>query len=203
MSAEIPAPRTAAAIQARQRRTEAILQRVRDAVSDLQRDHARITVRAVERRSGASRAFLYQNASARALIEEAQARAEGRRAHRHTQDAEAAEASWRERALNAEEGLKKATAEIQTQRRRIGELLGRIRDLELDLPADSIQRLVTENTTLKQRIQALSTENRTLTDRLAAARDNTRSLDKKIANLQAQLLDQHPGAAARHLRPVT
>jgi predicted nucleic acid-binding Zn-ribbon protein len=87
-----------------------------------------------------------------------------------------------------------------TQRRRIGELLGRICDL--DLPADAVQRLVTENTTLKQRIQALNTENRTLTDRLAAARENNHSQDRKIANLQAQLLEQHPGAAARHLRSL-
>lgn len=202
MSAETPAPRTAAALQARKRRTDAILQRVRDTLGDLERDHAHITVRAVERRCGASRAFLYQNETARALIEQAQARSEGSRARQHADAAEAADASWRERALNAEAGLKKTTAEIQTQRRRIGELLGRIRDLELDLPADAVQHLATENTTLKQRIQALSTENRTLTDRLAAARDNNQSQDKKIANLQAQLLEQHPGAAARHLRSI-
>jgi chromosome segregation ATPase len=194
--------RTAAALQARKRRTDEILQRVRDTLGDLERDHLRITVRAVERRSGASRAFLYQNETARALIEQAQARSEGNRVRLHAHAVEAAEASWRERALNAEQGLKKTTAEIQTQRRRIGELLGHIRDLELDLPADAVQRLVTENTTLKQRIQALNTENRILTDRLAAARDNNQSQDKKIANLQAQLLEQHPGAAARHLRSI-
>jgi hypothetical protein len=202
MSAEIPAPRTAAAIQARTRQTGAILQRVRETLGDLERDNSRITVRAVERRSGASRAFLYQNQTARALIKEAQERAEGNRAHRRAHVVEAAEACWRERALNAEEGLKKTTPEIQTQRHRIGELLGRIRDLELDLPADAVQRLVTENTTLKARLQALNTENRTLTDRLAAARDNNQAQDRKIANLQAQLLEQHPGAAARHLRSV-
>lgn len=188
MSARIPAPRTAAAIRARRHRTDAILQRVRDALGELECDHARITVRAVERCSGASRAFLYQNETARALIEDARTPVEGRRAHRHAGAAEAVEASWRERALNAEGGLKKTTAEIQTQRRRIGELLGRIRDLELDLPADAVGRLVTEN--------------RTLTDRLAAARDNNQSQDRKIANLQAQLLEQHPGAAARHLRSI-
>jgi hypothetical protein len=38
------------------------------------------------------------------------------------------EAAWRERALNAEDALKAAHAEILTQRTRIGELLGQIRD---------------------------------------------------------------------------
>ena len=92
------------------------------------------------------------------------ARAEGRRVQHRQQAADEVNATWRERALNAEDGLKQAVAEIQTQRKRIGELLGQIRDLELDLPADAVQRLVTENATLKQENQTLTAENKRLTE---------------------------------------
>jgi chromosome segregation ATPase len=156
----------------------------------------------VVRRSGVSRTFLYQNADARTLVEEAIARAEGHRAQHRQQAADNINASWRERALNAEDGLKQAVAEVQTQRRRIGELLGKIRDLELDLPADAVQRLTTENTTLKRQIQTLTADNRKLTERLAASRDNYRAQEREIANLQGLLLEHDPQAAARHLRPV-
>ena len=47
---------------------------------------------------------------------------------------------------------------------RIGELLGRIRDLEAEWTQDAIQHVTTENTTLKQRLRQLTTDNRTLDD---------------------------------------
>ncbi|MFB4284398.1 hypothetical protein ACBJ59_54610 [Nonomuraea sp. MTCD27] len=80
------------------------------------------------------------------------------------------EATWRERALNAEDALKAAHAKIVQQRGRIGELLGRIRDLEAEWTQDAIRRITTEYTTLKQRVRQLTTDNRTLDERLKAAR---------------------------------
>jgi outer membrane murein-binding lipoprotein Lpp len=74
------------------------------------------------------------------------------------------------------------------QRTTIGQLLGRIRDLEQDLSEDGIQRLLTENTTLKQKTRQLSQDNQRLQERLQAARDNARFLDKRVADLEAQLL---------------
>jgi predicted nuclease with TOPRIM domain len=97
------------------------------------------------------------------------------------------EAIWRERALNAEDGLKAAHAEILSQRTRIGELLGQVRDLESEWTQEAIARISTENTTLKQRVRQLTTDNRTLEERLKAARDNLRFHDKRIADLEAQL----------------
>ena len=97
------------------------------------------------------------------------------------------EATWRERALNAEDALKAAHAEILAQRNRIGELLGRIRDLEAEWTQDDVQRITAENTTLKQRVRQLSTDNRTLDERLKAARSNLRFQDRRIADLEAQL----------------
>jgi hypothetical protein len=97
------------------------------------------------------------------------------------------EATWRERALNAEGGLKAAHAEIIAQRARIGGLLGQVRDLESEWTKEAIARITTENTALKQRVRQLTADNRTLDERLQAARTNLRFHDKRIADLEAQL----------------
>jgi septal ring factor EnvC (AmiA/AmiB activator) len=99
------------------------------------------------------------------------------------------EATWRERALNAEDALKAAYAEILAQRNRIGELLGQIRDQEAESTHTDVQRITTENTTLKQRIRQLTAENRTLDERLTAARSNLRFQDRRIADLEARITD--------------
>jgi hypothetical protein len=99
------------------------------------------------------------------------------------------EATWRERALNAEDALKAAAAEIVQQRARIGELMGQVRDLEAEWTQEAILRITTENTTLKQRVRQLTTDNRTLDERLKAARSNMRFQDRRLADLEAQLLD--------------
>jgi chromosome segregation ATPase len=191
----VSSPRTAAAIAARCRASQAMLGRVRDALQRMRRERVPITVRAVARRADVSRTFLYQNPDACQLVADARQRATGQRAEDQAAETSAAEASWRERALNAEDALKAAYTEIHAQRARIGELLGRVRDLELDLPKDAVQRLLTENTTLKQQVRALTADNKTLSERLAASRDNNRAQEKKIASLQAELLD-HPRSTA-------
>jgi hypothetical protein len=70
--------------------------------------------------------------------------------------------TWRERALNAEDALKTAHAEILAQCNRIGELLERSRDLEAECTQDAVQRITMENITLKHRVRQLITDNRTL-----------------------------------------
>lgn len=89
--------------------------------------------------------------------------------------------------LNAEEALKTAHGEILSQRTRIGELLGQIHDLETEWTEDTIQRITTENVTLKQRVRQLTTDNRTLDERLKAARSNLRFQDRRVADLEAQI----------------
>jgi len=184
--------RTAAAIQARRRATEQKLQQVRDAVASLRRHKTPVTYPAVARQAGVSRTFLYENAEARALIGETVTKAAGRRAQAQAEADAQEEASWRERALNAEAAVKEAHAEIAAQRRRMAILLGQIRDLEHDLPAEAAQRLATENTTLKQRIRQLIHDNRALEQRLEAARSNNRFADRRIAQLEAQLTERAP-----------
>jgi hypothetical protein len=185
-----PYPRTAAANQARRATVEAMLDRIRVALRQMRRERAKVTIAATARRADVSRTFLYQNPEARELVSEAAAAADGQRVRDQADQAAHVEASWRERALNAEEALKRAYEEISLQRNNIGHLLGKIRDLEQDLPEDGIQRIVTDNTTLKQQIRQLTQANNLLTERLKGARDNARFLDKRVADLEAQLIPE-------------
>jgi predicted nuclease with TOPRIM domain len=178
---------TAAALAARHRATEAALKRVRDAITRLRREKAQVSVAAVARRADVSRTFLYSNPDARAAVATAVAKAGEHRVQLLAAQDDEREATWRERALNAEDALKAAHAEILAQRARIGELLGQVRDLETEWTQEAIARITTENTTLKQRVRQLTADNRTLDERLKAARDNLRFHDKRIADLEAQL----------------
>ncbi|MEU1307022.1 hypothetical protein [Streptomyces shenzhenensis] len=92
------------------------------------------------RRADVTRAFLYDNAEARAAVAAAMEQAGERRTLTLAEQDDEREATWRERALNAEEALKAAHTEILTQRTRIGELLRQIRDLEAEWTQEAIQR---------------------------------------------------------------
>jgi hypothetical protein len=181
--------RTAAALASRRTRTEAALKRVHDALAQMRREKTPVTIAAVGRRSGVSRTFLYDNPQARAALTDAVAQHGTQRAQDLASQHTGQEASWRERALNAEDALKAAHAEIIGQRTRIGELLGQVRDLESEWTQEAIQRITTENTTLKQRVRQLTTDNRTLDERLQAARSNMRFQDRRLADLEAQLAE--------------
>ena len=151
-----------------------------------------MSVAAVARRADVSRTFLYTNSDAKTTVVEAIRETAAQRDRLQNQQDDAAEASWRERALNAEHALKTANHKIMTQRTRIGELLGRIRDLQAEWTQDAIHRVTTENTTLKQRVRQLTADNR-IDERLKAARSNLRFQDRRIAELEARLAD--PSAA--------
>jgi len=125
--------RTAAAIETHHRATEQKLQQVRDAISWLRRHKTPVTYPAVARRAGVSRTFLYDNPGARELMQAAGPAQTAQRQREHASQDSRAEASWRERALNAEDALKAACAEIRAQRARIGQLLGQLRDTECEL----------------------------------------------------------------------
>jgi chromosome segregation ATPase len=188
-AAAVPEPRTAAALAARRRKTEAALERVHQAIARLLRENAPVLVAAVARRADVSRTFLYDNAEARAAVAAAMEQAGERRSLTLAEQHDEREATWRERALNAEEALKAARTEILTQRTRIGELLGQISDLEAEWTQEAVQRITTENTTLKQRVRQLTTDNRTLDERLKAARSNLRFQDRHVADLEARIAE--------------
>ncbi|MGO4457288.1 DUF6262 family protein [Streptomyces sp. M-16] len=186
-NATVPEPRTAAALASRRRRTEAAVQRVHDAINRLRREKAQVSVAAVARRADVSRTFLYDNSEARVAVATAMAETGERRNQLLADQDDERQATWRERALNAEDALKATQAEILAQRTRIGELLGQVRDLEAEWTEEAIQRITTENTTLKQRVRQLTTDNRTLDERLKAARSNLRFQDRRVADLEAQI----------------
>ncbi|MES9592318.1 hypothetical protein ABZ776_28090 [Streptomyces sp. NPDC007076] len=71
----------------------------------------------------------------------------------------------------------------------MGELRGQIRDLEAEWTEAAIQRITTENTTLKQRFRQLTADNHTLDERMKAARSNLRFQDRRVADLEAQIAD--------------
>jgi chromosome segregation ATPase len=183
------APRTAAALAARHQDTQAALGRVRDTIARLRREKTPVSVAAVARRAGVSRTFLYTNPDAKTAVSKAIRETSDQHRTVLAEADDAREATWRERALNAEDALKAAHAEIDAQRSRIGQLLGRIRDLEAEWTQDAVQQITTENTTLKQRVRQLTTDNRTLDERLKAARSNLRFQDRRIADLEAQLTE--------------
>jgi hypothetical protein len=187
------ASRTAAANQARRKRTEEKLRHVADAIGQLRRRRLPVTYPAIAARAGVSRTFLYDNPDARDLVTAAITRADGQRPNDTAAHDAQAEASWQQRALNAEQALKAAHTEIRTQRARIGELLGQLRDTRDEHDSDATGRLSAENATLRQRIGDLTAGQRTLEERLQAARSNNRFLDKRIAGLEAQLLAEEPG----------
>ena len=140
-----------------------------------------------------SRSFIYDNPEARAAVAAALAKAGERRVQLLAEQDDQRESTWRERALNAEDALKTAYAEITAQRTRIGALLGQVRDLEAEWTKEAIARITTENTTLKQRVRQLTANNRTLEERLQAARSNNRFADRRIAQLEAELADPTTG----------
>jgi hypothetical protein len=108
-----------------------------------------------------------------------------------------AEAPWRERALNAEDALKAAHDEIRAQRTRIGRLLGQLRDAEREFTQDAIQRMTTENTTLKQRVRQLAATTASSQSGWRPRAPTTGSPDRRIAQLEAQLAEpQHQAPQA-------
>lgn len=83
------------------------------------------------------------------------------------------------------------------QRQQIGELMGKLRDLDQMVPGESVQALTSENITLKRRVQQLTREHRTLQERLEGARSNLRFSDKRIADLEAQILELQETTSSR------
>lgn len=118
-----------------------------------------------------------------------------RKSTQHTSSQVAA--SWRERALTAEDQLRKTNREIHTLRDRVGELMGQLDDLTTARVENDIQTVNSANTELKQRIRQLNANCRQLEDKLAPALTNNRFLDKRVAALEAELLERVPAATPR------
>ncbi|MEV7526451.1 DUF6262 family protein [Streptomyces sp. NPDC091371] len=180
---------TAAAIAARRRQTEQKLEQVKTAIGHLRRERSRVTVRAIAQRADVSATFLYENTDARTLVQNAVTDSRSRHNRQTQQQHDHIEATWRERALNAEAELTRAQKEVLAQRQQIGELMGQLRDFDQMVPGESVQALVTENTTLRHRVHQLTRDHRTLQERLEGARSNLRFAERRISDLEAELLE--------------
>ncbi|MFI2437375.1 DUF6262 family protein [Streptomyces sp. NPDC018693] len=183
---------TTAAIAARRRQTQAKLAQLDKAISQLRRERHRLTVRGIAERAGVSATFCYENQEARALVQGVIADASRRRDGDTKQQHDRIEASWRERALNAEEALTRTQQAVFAQRQQIGELMGQLRDTEQAVPGGSVQAVLAENVTLKRRLDQMTREHRSLQERLEGSRSNLRFAEKRIADLEDQLLEQGP-----------
>ncbi|MGW7446205.1 hypothetical protein [Kitasatospora sp. NPDC054795] len=81
-------------------------------------------MRGIAQRAGVSATFLYENTEARALVANAVTESRSRHDRQAQQQHDQIEATWRERALNAEAELGRPQKKVLAQRQRIGELIG-------------------------------------------------------------------------------
>ncbi|MCM2579676.1 DUF6262 family protein [Streptomyces meridianus] len=190
----MPATAPPAATAARRRQAQAKLAAVQQAIAQLRRETGHLTVTAIARRAGVSSTFLYENPQARSMVKDAVTATRDQRARHATDEHDRVEATWRERALNAEEGLVQAHNEIRAQRTRIGELMGQLRDKEMTASSgESNRTTASENATLKRRVRQLMQEHRELQERLEGCRTNLRFAESRISELEVQLVEHQLG----------
>jgi predicted secreted protein len=129
--------------------------------------------------AGVSRSFTYENDTANSIIAAAQtrtqARAEGRIEKRTAQE----EASWRERALNAEDEIRNLRRELATQRQFVADLLGQLREPDGTWIEHDRNRLRQENEHLLSERNQLLRERNELQRRLDGARANISRLHER------------------------
>jgi chromosome segregation ATPase len=181
------------AIDARRRSAQAKAAAVDKALKTLARSGAPITRAAVARAAGVSRSFTYENPQARDRIAEAQAKTQARAADHRGNNTAQQEASWRERALNAEDQLRNTSKELAAQRRFVADLLGQLRDPDGTWIAEERARLHQQNEQLLAERDRLAGERNDLQRKLDAARTN---LAHHASQRVTELFPQGPGRSA-------
>lgn len=177
------------AIDARRRDAETKLAAVRKAVTTMGRTGVAINRADIARLSGVSRSFLYQNQDANTLITDAQART---RADLRAGPALLQEASWRERALNAEDRTRQLNHELAQQRKLVADVLGQLRDPDGTWLEHDRSRLREENQRLQQEHNQLLAAQRDLQRKLDGARANVARLNSERVT---ELFPTGPGPA--------
>ena len=127
--------------------------------------------------AGVSRSFTYENETARAMITQAQARTQARVADRVETMTAQQEASWRERALNAEDQIRTLRRELTTQRRLVADLMGQLRQPDGTWVEDDRNRLRDQNEQLLAERDRIARERNELQRRLDGARANITHLN--------------------------
>lgn len=172
-------PRPERAIDARRREAATKVASVEKAVKALGRTGAPITRAAVSQLAGVSRSLTYENDQARAVVAAAQARTQARAYVRVETLTAQQEASCLERALNAEEEVRKLRQEVATQRRLVGDLMGQLREPDGTWVEHDRDRLRQENELLLAERNQLVRDRDDLRRRLDGARANVSRLNER------------------------
>jgi chromosome segregation ATPase len=177
-------PRPQPAIDARHQAAATKVASVETAVKLLGRTGAPITRASVAKLAGVSRSFTYENEQARALIGAAQTRTNASAEARAETTTAQQEASWRARALNAEDEVRRLRQELTTQRRLVSELMGQLREPDGTWVARERERLRTENEQLFGERNQLVRERDDLRRRLDGARAQVSRLgERRVAEM--------------------
>ena len=165
-------PQPDRAIHARRRDAAAKAKAVEKVVKTLSRTGAPITRAAVARLAGVSRSFTYENEAAHAIVTEAQARSQAKADGRTEAITAQQEASWRERALNAEDQIRALRRDLYTERRLVADLIGQLREPDGTWIEHDRDRLRAENQQLLAERNQLLRERDALQRKLDSARAN-------------------------------
>ncbi|MBV9596157.1 MAG: hypothetical protein JOZ87_04795 [Chloroflexi bacterium] len=172
-------PRPERAIDARRRAVVLKVTAVEKAIKALGRTGAPLTRMVVAHLAGVSRSFTYENDAANRMIEAAQARSQARAEDRIETTTIQQEASWRERALNAEDEIRNLRRELSTQRQLVGDLLGQLREPDGTWIEQDRNRLRQEHEYLLNERNQLLRERNELHRRLDGARANISHLNER------------------------
>ena len=172
-------PRPERAIDARKRAAASKVAAVDKAVRALGRTGAPVTRVVVAQLAGVSRSFTYENAAANQIIAAAYARTDARAVDLIERRTAQQEASWRERALNAEAEVRNLRRELSTQRQLVGDLLGQLREPDGTWIEEDRNRLRQQNEHLLSERNQLLLERDELRRRLDGARANISHLHER------------------------
>jgi signal transduction histidine kinase len=177
-------PQPDQAIDARRRDSAAKLAAVSRVVKLLGRSGVPVTRATVVRLAGVSRSFTYENRQARTIIDRARSRSEAQARTRSGTVTAQEEASWRERALHAEDYARQLRKEVALQRRLVSDLTGQLREPDGTWIERDRDRLRLTNEALLAERNQLVRERHELRRKLEAARSNvSRLLDRRVTEL--------------------
>jgi chromosome segregation ATPase len=171
-------PRPERAIDARKRAAASKVAAIEKAIKALGRTGAPLTRVVVAQLAAVSRSFTYENDSANLMITAAQAKTQVRAGVRIEKRTAQEEASWRERALNAEDQIRNLRRELATQRKLVGDLLGQLREPDGTWIEHDRNRLRQETEHLLSERNQLLRERNELQRRLDGARANISRLNE-------------------------
>jgi hypothetical protein len=172
-------PRPERAIDARRRAAASKVAALEKAIKVLGRSGAPLTRVVVASLAGVSRSFTYENDAANRMISAAQARSLAQAEDRIETRTVHEEASWRERALNAEDEIRNLRGELSTQRQLVGDLLGQLREPDGTWIEQDRNHLRQENEQLLSERNQLLRERNELQRRLDGARANVSRLNER------------------------